>query len=318
MTSTPMNTTSSAVTLTTPMNTTSSAVALTTSAQNKSTGNREDDEYHTLLAVIYTTVLLIGTTSLSITIHFMKSRTFSTTSVAVVNLIFAHFLFLLTVPFRIYYHVAQEWSLNLSWCKVVSSMVHIHMYISFGIYIVILVTRLMVFYRDSEQLPSSRRIYARVASVMLWMIVLMIVTYIIYFHYGKSSNDTSLQCFRFGREIESPAPRVINYIISTLFIIVAVSLTGLQAYVLCLLYRKHHQCCTSQQDFGAQQKSLTFALVMVVCFIPYHIFRLYYLEHRELENLNEVFLSLTTFNCLDMLVLFRRRACLVCLPGKSI
>ncbi|XP_061661839.1 probable G-protein coupled receptor 141 isoform X2 [Syngnathoides biaculeatus] len=280
------------------------------------------EEYHTLLIVIYTVVLLIGSTSLSVTIHIMKSRTSSTTSIAVLNLIFAHFLFLLTVPFRIYYHAAQQWTLSSGWCRVVSSMVHIHMYMSFGLYVVIILTRLLVFYHKAKRLESLPRIYAQAASFGMWMIVLVIVTCIVHFSYGHSKGEKNtlhshFQCFRFGKNIEAAA-KVINYIISALFITVAIVLTSLQASVLWLLYRMHHQQCTSQQDFGAQLKSLSFALIMVVCFIPYHIFRLYYLEHLELQNLNEVFLSLTTFNCVDMLTLLGRRTCSLCFPGKAI
>ncbi|XP_077592249.1 G protein-coupled receptor 141 [Stigmatopora nigra] len=305
----------------TPINTNST---VTTPAQNKSMGKAdfEEKEYHTLLTIIYTAVLIIGTASFSITLYFMKLRTSSSTSIAVINLIFAHLIFLLTVPFRIYYHVTGHWRIGMAFCKVVSSMVHIHMYISFGIYVVILITRLLVFYRNSEQLASPRRIYPQVASAVVWLIVLTIVTCIITLTYGNSNKERETvynhqQCFKFGNDLNHIS-RVINYVVSTLFITVAILLTGLQANVLWLLYRKHHQCCTVQQEFGAQQKSLNFALIMVVCFIPYHIFRLYYLQHPELQNLNEVFLSLTTFNCVDMLTFFGRRTLLVCFPGKAI
>nr|XP_057916724.1 probable G-protein coupled receptor 141 [Doryrhamphus excisus] len=294
---------------------------LTMSPQNDSTVPAlHHQEHHMVLIVIYTLVLLIGTTSLSLTILIMKSRAASATSIAVLNLIFAHFVFLLSVPFRIYYHAAQNWSLGFGLCKVVSSMIHIHMYMSFSFYVVILITRLLAFYRKAEVVASPPRIYALAASVVIWILVFVFVTCIIYFSYGKSNDDSSdgsFQCFNFGKSIGTTA-KVINYIISALIITVALALTGLQANVLWLLYRKHHQRCTSQQDFGAQLKSLCFAIIMVVCFIPYHLFRLYYLEHLELQGLNEVLLSLTTFNCLDMLTLLGRRTCSWCFPGTGI
>lgn len=109
-----------------------------------------------------------------------------------------------------------------------------------------------------------------------------------------------------------------NYILSTLVIVVALVLTALQANVLWVLYRKYNQTCTSQQEFVAQVKSLLFALIMVVCFIPYHIFRMYYLTKVELENINELFLSLTTFNCLDMITFMGRRTCTICFPGRAV
>ncbi|XP_042366701.1 probable G-protein coupled receptor 141 [Plectropomus leopardus] len=282
-----------------------------------------ENEYHPVLLVIYSVVLLSGTISLSLMMHIMKSSTTSITSIAVLNLIFAHFIFLLTVPFRIYYYAAHDWTLSHSWCKVVSSMIHIHMYMSFIFYVIILITRLMAFYHRAEQVASIQKIHALIGSAVLWIAVLVAVPLIIHFSYGKtteedesSENSNATSCFKFGKCIESA--KVFNYFTSTVIIVVATVLTALQANVLRVLYRTHHRGCTSQQDFWAQLKSLCFALIMVVCFIPYHIFRLNYLEHIHLESVNEVFLSLTTFNCLDMLTFLGRRTCYMCLPGKAI
>ncbi|KAK2886370.1 hypothetical protein Q8A73_020316 [Channa argus] len=221
--------------------TTPYTIQSTTTPSNNST----KVSYGTVLLSVYSVVLLTGTISLSLMIHILKSNSTSITSIAVLNLIFAHFLFLFTVPFRIYYYASGDWNLGFWWCKVVSAMIHIHINID--------------------------------------------------------SNST-----------------VFNYIVSTVIIVGATILTALQANVLRVLYKKYDQGCTSQQEFSAQLKSLFFALIMVVCFIPYHVFRLYYLQHiNELESFNEMFLSLTTFNCLDMLTFLGRRTCYGCFPGKT-
>ncbi|XP_070842425.1 probable G-protein coupled receptor 141 [Chaetodon trifascialis] len=288
--------------------------------------NKNTEEHHAVLLAIYSVVLLSGTISLSLMMHIMKSSTASITSIAVLNLIFAHFIFLLTVPFRIYYYATNHWSLGRGWCKVVSSMIHIHMYMSFIFYVIILITRLMTFYHKTAWVASFQRIHALLLSAVVWMVVLVVVPCIIYFSYGKNeaksldnnNNNNNTKCFKFGEHIkQQSAAKVFNYIISTLIIVVATGLTALQANVLRVLYRRDRRRCTSQQDFGAQLKSLFFALIMVVCFIPYHLFRLNYLEHIELQSVNEVFLSLTTFNCLDMLTFLGRRTCSMCFPGKA-
>lgn len=284
-----------------------------------------ESRYHTVLLAIYSVVLLSGTISLSLMIHIMKSSSTSITSIAVLNLIFTHFIFLLTVPFRIYYYVIHEWGLGNGLCKVVSGMIHIHMYMSFIFYVIILITRLMTFYRKEWQVASFHRIHALLVSAAVWIMVLVIVPIILSYSYGtnheeKSSDNApsaAKRCFQFGKHIKSAAT-VINYVISTLIIVVAILLMALQANVLRVLYRKHQQRCTSQQDFWAQLKSLCFALIMVVCFVPYHLFRLKYLVEIELQNVNEVFLSLTTFNCLDMLTFLGNRPCYTCFLGKTL
>ncbi|CAJ1082358.1 LOW QUALITY PROTEIN: probable G-protein coupled receptor 141 [Xyrichtys novacula] len=280
--------------------------------------NKDDLTYYYRIALlsIYSVVLLTGTISLSLMVHIMKSSSASITSITVLNLIFAHFLFLITVPFRIYYYARGYWGLTFGWCKVVSSMIHIHMYMSFIFYVIILISRLMTFYHKAEHMASLRRIQALLVSAMVWIVVLVTVPLIIHFSYGKNNKISEEKCFKFGKSITRGA-KVVNYIVSTLIIVVATVLTVLQANILRVLYRKHREGCTSQQEFAAQLKSLCFALIMVVCFIPYHMFRLYYLNDPNVEGVNEVFLSLTTFNCLDMLTFLGRRHFFVCFLGRA-
>ncbi|XP_060920208.1 probable G-protein coupled receptor 141 isoform X2 [Labrus mixtus] len=303
------------------MNSTETQTNISTSSSPLTTTCSASDDphpdYHNVLLAIYSVVLLSGTISLTMMVYFMKSSNTSITSIAVLNLIFSHFIFLVTVPFRIYYYATGCWQLGDGWCKVVSSMIHIHMYMSFLFYVIILITRLMAFYHRAGQAASFQMIQALLISAGVWVVVLVAVPSIITFSYGKDRDTNSTHCFKFGESIKAGA-KVINYIISTLIIVVATVLTVLQANVLRVLYRKHHDGCTSQQDFGAQVKSMCFALVMVVCFIPYHIFRLHYLEHvSAMQSANEVFLSLTTFNCLDMLTFLGRRNCYMCFLGRE-
>ncbi|XP_042255670.1 probable G-protein coupled receptor 141 [Thunnus maccoyii] len=296
---------------------TTTANSTTTNSSNNSTTH---GQYHPVLLAIYSVVLLIGTISLSLMMHIMKSSTTSFTSIAVLNLIFTHFIFLLTVPFRIYYYALNRWGLNPWFCKFISAMIHVHMYMSFIFYVIILITRLMTFYCKAEQVASMQKVHALLGSAVVWMVVLVTTPCVIEFYYGKDKEgDThGEKCFHFGKNINDSV-QVLNHIISTLIIVVAILLTALQANVLRVLYRKHRKGCTSQQDFGAQLKSLCFALIMVICFIPYHVFRIYYVAKiSELQNLNEVFLSLTTFNCLDMLTFLGRRTCSRCFPGKIV
>lgn len=284
----------------------------------KTSDSKKYEEYHTALLVIYTVVLISGTISLTLMMRIMKSTTTSTMSIAVLNLIFTHFIFLLTVPFRIYYYAVHTWKMGNEWCKITSSMIHIHMYMSFALYVIILITRLLTFYKKACQVASFHRMHAILISFLVWIIVLITVPCIIHFNYGKDNNDNDndTQCFQFGKSIESALP--LNYTISILIIVIAIALTAFQANVLWVLYKKHREGCTFQQEFGAQLKSLCFALIMVVCFIPYHIFRLSYLNNVDrLEGTNEIFLSITTFNCLDMLTFLGRRSCNICFVGKA-
>lgn len=287
-------------------------------------------QYHMVLLSIYSLVLLSGSFGLSLMMRNLHANVKSITTIAVLNLIFTHFLFLITVPFRIYYYTTHQWNLSLGWCKTVSGMIHIHMYVSFVLYVVILVTRLMAFYGKAEPMEVNRKLYALVMSAALWMVVIIVVPCVLHFLYGQqhdngkddhSSDDApSVQhCFQFGSNIEKEyAAKVFNYMTSLLIIVVTIVLTALQANVLLVLYRKFGRGCISQQEFWAQVKSLCFAIIMVVFFLPYHMFRLYYIEHLDLQDINEVFLSMTTLTCLDMLTFIGRGTCYMCYQGQRV
>jgi len=127
--------------------------------------------YHTALLVIYVAVLLSGVAGLALALRALRSHALSVTTIAVLNLVFAHFLFLVTLPFRIYYYAADRWPLSAGWCKAVSSMIHIHLYMCFVFYVVILVTRLLSFHRrrgEAATVEFQRRTHAILVSVAVW------------------------------------------------------------------------------------------------------------------------------------------------------
>ncbi|KAG7256100.1 hypothetical protein CRUP_004878 [Coryphaenoides rupestris] len=96
-------------------NNTTPAVAVVAAATT--TADSTVAGYHMALLFIYVAVLLSGTAGLVLALRVLRSHALSVTTVAVLNLIFAHFLFLVTVPFRVYYYAAGHWYLGPNWCK---------------------------------------------------------------------------------------------------------------------------------------------------------------------------------------------------------
>uniref|UniRef100_A0A8C5G145 Si:dkey-94e7.1 n=1 Tax=Gouania willdenowi TaxID=441366 RepID=A0A8C5G145_GOUWI len=281
---------------------------MTSTPSNKTAEETEPNkDFHVVLLVMYSVLFVCGTISLSLMMHFIKSSSSSLTSIAILNLIFAHFVFLLTVPFRIYYFATNNWHLGENWCRMVSCMIHFHMYVSFILYVIILTSRLMTFYNKAACFASVQRMHALIISAVVWIVLVVMGICTTLLLYGQNTDRTNKNiCFKFGKNIKEIKP--INYIISIVIIVVTFVLTALQANVLRVLYKKHPQEWTSQQEFRAQLKSFIFALIML-CSIPYHAFRLYYLNNKTFEDFNEVFLSLTAFICLDMLTFLGRRTC---------
>ncbi|XP_071392918.1 probable G-protein coupled receptor 141 [Centroberyx affinis] len=282
------------------------------------------DTYRWALLSIYTLVLVGGSISMSLMINILQSNVRSVTTMAVINLIIVHTLFLLTVPFRIYSYITGEWRLGQGFCRVVSGMIHAHMYLAFMFYIIILVIRYLAFYKQRDRMEFYRTLHAVGASIAVWLLMLIVALPVAILEYGStdSGNTTSTdtyQCFRFGGELNEPAVAIFNYILSSIIIIITLALTLCQIWILAQVYRTHGNLSFSHQEFWVQVKSLCFVTVMVVCFVPYNVFRIFYVKNvrdqASLEGVNEVFLAVTTLSCLDMLTFVGRGSNSPCPAG---
>lgn len=289
---------------------------LNKSNNSNSTDGKVPLEYQITLVTMYSIVLVGGIVSLALMISVLKSNIRSVTTMAVLNLIAVHLLFLLTVPFRIYFYATNSWSLTRDFCKVVSGMIHAHMYIAFIFYAIILVIRYLSFFKGKDQLAFHRKLHALWASLTVWAVALVIILPIFAIKYGASEEDCEDTCFNFGGELEKGIVAALNYLIIALVLLVTFTLAGCQIWIFGRVLRRHKTNFYQHQEFWAQVKSLCFVLVMLVCFVPYHLFRIYYMNHHtSLRNENEVFLAVTAFSCLDMLTFMGRNTYRTCNVG---
>ncbi|XP_036375366.1 probable G-protein coupled receptor 141 [Megalops cyprinoides] len=263
-------------------------------------------DYRIALATMYSIVLVGGTLSTALMINILKSNVRSVTTMAVLNLVVVHILFLLTVPFRIYFYASGWWDLGPDFCKVVSSMIHVHMYVALTFYVIILVIRHLAYARGRDQVEFHRRLHAALVSAGVWAGVLVCVLPAVATKYGTSV-DNRRTCFNFGDELDKATVAGLNYALIAVVLLAALAVAGSQAWILGRVVRAYGRTCPQRQEFWAQIKSLSFVLVVLVCFVPYHLFRLYYVGHHEsLQKQNEVFLAVTAFSCFDMLIFLPR------------
>lgn len=259
-------------------------------------------EYRISLVVLYLLIFIGGLIGVIIMSMTLMSNIMSVTRVSVINLLVVHSIFLLTVPFRVYYYASGHWSLGFSFCKLVSSMLHVHMYLSFIFYAIILCTRYLVYFEWKHRLEFYRALHAVIASATIWAIILaVIIPSTITYGSGIAKDD---ECFAFGTALTNENVKVLNYIICAVVLLIWVILASCQCYILWCVCQKLGKVLWVHQEFWAQIKSLCFVLIMLVCFVPYQTFRIYYacIYWQGLEKVNEVFLAVTAFSCFDMLI----------------
>ncbi|KAI4884778.1 hypothetical protein NFI96_003067 [Prochilodus magdalenae] len=263
------------------------------------------------LVTIYMVVLVAGSVGLILMISILKTNLRSWITIAFLNLLLAHFIFILTVPFRIHYYVTDKWILSPTFCKVVSVMIHLHMHLVFVIYVVILTIRYLQYFKKMDRIEFYRRLHALASSIGIWSI-LIIICPIILANYGNKTPRKD-KCFNFGMEAKSGAFGL-NVVLSVLIILVSCILSCVLGVILHSMIKKYGPDSRHQQEFWAQMKSISIILIIFTCLVPYHLFRLYYLQNaKSSENDNEVFLAITAFTCFDMLLTFAGKGiCYAC------
>ncbi|XP_042778196.1 probable G-protein coupled receptor 141 [Panthera leo] len=263
------------------------------------------------LTRLYFIVLIGGLVGIiSILFLLVKMNTRSVTTTAVVNLVVVHSVFLVTVPFRLTYLIKHIWTFGLPFCKFVSAMLHIHMYLTFLFYVVILVIRYLIFFKRKDKVEFYRKLHAVAASTGMWLLVIVIVVPLVISQYGSNETYDEKHCFKFHKELARAHVQVINYMIVTIVIAIAVILLVFQIFIIMSMVRKLRHSLLSHQEFWAQLKNLFFIGVILVCFLPYQFFRIYYLyvvaQSSDCNNTvafyNEIFLSVTAISCFDLLL----------------
>ncbi|XP_053569027.1 probable G-protein coupled receptor 141 [Bombina bombina] len=256
-----------------------------------------------ILITVYTVVLIGGFTGTVLMFIFLcRTNTRSLTTTAVMNLLIIHSIFIVSVPFRIAYYIQNRWIFGFVFCKLVSAMIHIHMYLSFIFYTVILVIRYLCFFRDKDKIEFYRKLHAVVASATVWAVTLIIILPVIITQYGNNATNTNESCFMFQNELKKNPVMVLNYLFVAVVMAVVCGLLLVQIIILVKLVKNLQGPILSHQEIRAQLKSLFFIFIMIVCFFPYHMLRIYYVHHPdECFYFNEICLSITALSCLDLL-----------------
>uniref|UniRef100_A0A670JGZ2 G-protein coupled receptors family 1 profile domain-containing protein n=1 Tax=Podarcis muralis TaxID=64176 RepID=A0A670JGZ2_PODMU len=243
------------------------------------------DSSHIALITIYTAVFIGGVCGvIKMSFLLLKMNALSVTTTAIINLVVVHSLFLVTVPFRVYYYATKKWIFGTIFCKVVSGMLHFHMYLTFLFYMIFLVIRCLIFFQWKDKVEFYRNLHAVATSIAVWILAIVIVVPVLFCWYGK-------------------LVKAVNYIVIAVMVAIICTLLGLQVFMIRKVVKTLSGSLWSYQEFQAQLKSLFFIGILMFCFLPSHFFRIYFIQHaddKRLNSVNEICLSITAISCLDL------------------
>ncbi|NXX89189.1 GP141 protein, partial [Centropus bengalensis] len=252
------------------------------------------------LIALYIIDLAGGTLGVIMMSHqLFQRRTQSVMTIIIISLLVLHTCMLLSIPFRLSYYILQEWKFGRFACKLTSAIVYIHMYITFAFYMAIIIIRLFRL--------EFRKCYTTAWVAAFWLVGVLVITPVFLSYYGTSKTYHSSKCFQFHKELQKIPMVITNYCLVGILVAACSVLTIIQLSEICRLTVKYWPDVNSHVEFRAQAKSFFFILVTLVCFMPHHVFRVYYIQNLHLDKdhklfpYNEIFLALTTMCCLDML-----------------
>ncbi|TKC39107.1 hypothetical protein EI555_009677 [Monodon monoceros] len=157
------------------------------------------------------------------------------------------------------------------------------------------------------QMQQFQKYHAVVLSIIIWMAGAVIFWPIFFLQYGTHPSYSEQRCFEFYRDLNHRECIILNYSTIIIMMTTVATLFLIQMGVIVQLVKTLWPDMWAHQECRAQIQSFFFLLVIVVCFVPHHAFRVHFIQHySEIENselvlYNEIFVALTTACCLDML-----------------
>ncbi|XP_006634435.2 probable G-protein coupled receptor 141 [Lepisosteus oculatus] len=284
---------------------------------DNSTGKNNSLNFDTssyILVTIYSITLLGGIIGIFFMTIFLKNsqNKLSITTISIINLVLVHGSFLFSVPLIMEYYATGSWKHPFILCKLVSISLHTHLYLSFFFYVAILVVRFLLFFGRKPR-DFYRPLYAFIASAVVWIVIFVSLFPPLLVEYGKHQNYNKTKCFQFQAEFKRGFVIVFNMVIVAAFILVSLLLVLVQIFILTKVIISNKTNLRSRQEFRAQLKNLSFIMILIICFLPYHIFRIHYVNKiavnptdTGLSQKNDIYLSITTLCCLDLLTLLAR------------
>ncbi|KAM4610630.1 lysophosphatidic acid receptor 6 [Polymixia lowei] len=286
------------------------------STANVSCNDPSADYQYQLFPAVYGIALVLGLpgnlAALFIFIFKVTPRTSS--NVYIINLALADTTILLTLPFRIHYHVnGNNWVFGDEVCLVTGTLFYANIYISICFMTCICVDRYVAAVHPHTYLRLRNSCCSVVVSLVLWGVCgVAMLTFILMGPIRKSNKSHNRSCFENFARVEWD-DRIAPYSLSLIF----GSLLPFGIILVCYpLAAKRISLIRTETARRAVRIIYTLLAITLICFLPYHLVHFLHLLRRleviqycpyvnAIYNARRVTIALVTLNtCLDPLLYF--------------
>ncbi|KAL4656832.1 putative G-protein coupled receptor 34 [Arapaima gigas] len=287
------------------------------STHNNETCHLDDSAMRIPLALIYAFFFVFGLAGnlLALWVFIFLHAKKNSVRVFLINIAIADLILLLCLPFRVFYHSNNnQWPLGQTWCKVVGNIFYMNMYISIILLGCISVDRYIKIQQGTPQRLQGSS-WSIAACAVIWTLSTVAVIPMIIFSEG---NEKANKCFQYKQRKYAKGKAYFNLFLVGFFWLVFIFLIisyGKIAMKLLRTSKKKPDLPNALKYNRTAKKSFFILFLFTVCFVPYHIFRIFYIHSQVTETscdwkgimdkVNEVVLLFSAFNsCLDPVMYF--------------
>ncbi|XP_063813045.1 P2Y purinoceptor 2-like [Pseudophryne corroboree] len=248
----------------------------------------EEDFKYILLPVSYGLVFVFGfiLNVLALYIFIFQIRPWKVVNIFMFNLALSDLLYVLSLPLLAYYYSrANDWPFTEPLCKLVRFLFYTSLYCSILFLLCISIYRFLAVCYPIRFLSWGQIRYARIASVCIWVTIVIMQSPTLYF-VSTSRSDNSTVCHDTSNiELFDQFVIYSTVNLSLLFCVPFTIILVCNCYMIYVLIRPTE---STSQTSKSKKKSIkiiiTVLLVFITCFLPFHVTRTLYYYYRIVDT----------------------------------
>ncbi|NXJ00648.1 GPR34 protein, partial [Psophia crepitans] len=288
--------------------------------QNNASCPLDDTSLSFALAAFYFIIFVVGLVGniIALLAFLCIPQKRNSIQVYLVNVAVADLLLIFCLPFRIIYHVKNNWMFGLILCKTVGTLFYMNMYISIVLLGLISLDRYVKINKSAKRTKMLSTTQSIRICCVVWALAIICFITVVAPSFFKSEDRNSTMCFHYRNKQNAKPEAILNYIIVIIFWIVFFLLILSYAKIaknLLKISKKRANFPNAGKYTRTARNSFVVLIIFTICFVPYHVFRFVYITS-QLQNpscywkdiihkCNEVMLIFSSFNsCLDPVMYF--------------
>lgn len=255
--------------------------AFSMAGHNDSCPDLEGPLKHYYLSAAYGLIFVVGLVGniTSISIYLVKLRPWKTSSIIMVNLALTDLLYVLTLPFLVYYYSNSEsWMLGDSMCRFVRFAFHFHLYGSILSLSCVAIFRFVVVIHPMRAVEVQQKVWGIVACLVIWIVAAAEVTPMLTL-ISLTHEDNMTFCIDFANTEPAGKIQVYNLLLTAFGFALPLVLVFI-CYIGIVKRLTSGSSSTSSCRMRARRVIVLILVVFAMCFLPYHILRVLWVEIR--------------------------------------